>query len=119
MNFKTIFAALLAIVGPILARRGIVLPPEFASSVGAIGVFVCGLVANGVKLGFNDWPTTVSGLVGGAATALAAFGFDLPLDVQMGISTIALALIGGFAKWPKWLINTGSGSNDLSGAGNS
>lgn len=114
MNKKSILAAVLAIIGPILARRGIVLPPEFAAGVSAVGVFLCGLVANGVKLGFTDWPTTLSGLIGGAATALAAFGFELPPDVQAGIATLALTLIGAFAHWPKWLTH---GDDDTTGAG--
>ena len=116
MNKKSILAAIIGILGPILARRGIVLPPEFAGAISALGVFVCGLVANGVKLNFQDWPTTVAGLVGGGATALAAFGLNLPPDVQAGIATVALTVIGGLSRWPKWL-SRGSGDSTSGGNG--
>lgn len=117
MNWKTIIAGVFGIVAPLLAKRGIILTPETGAAIQSIFVFVCGLVANGVKLGVTDLPTTVAGLIGGTATALAAFGFDLPPDVQMAISTIALAVIGAFARWPKWLSKTDNG-NTSSGAGN-
>lgn len=118
MNWKTIIAGLFGIVAPLLAKRGILITPETGAAIQSIFVFVCGAVAHGVKFGVTDLPTTVAGLIGGTATALAAFGFDLPPDVQMAISTIALAVIGGFARWPKWLSKTGN-SDGAGGAGDS
>lgn len=117
MNWKSLIAALMGVIAPLLAKRGIVLSPEFVPAVQSIFVFVCGLVANGVRFGITDGPTTLAGLVGGAATALAAFGFDLPPDVQAGIVTISLTVIGAFARWPKWLSRT-ENDNGAGGAGN-
>jgi len=117
MNWKTIIAGLFGIVAPLLAKRGILLTPETGAAIQSIFVFVCGLVANGVKFGVTDLPTTVAGLIGGAATALAAFGFDLPPDVQAGIVTISLTVIGAFARWPKWLSRT-ENNDGAGGAGN-
>jgi len=117
MNWKTIIAGLFGIVAPLLAKRGIFLTPETGAAIQSIFVFACGLVANGVKLGVTDLPTTVAGLISGTATALAAFGFDLPPDVQMAITTVALAVIGAFTRWPKWLSKTENA--DGGGTGNS
>lgn len=46
----------------------------------------------------KDWRTTLTGAVGLLATVVGYFGFDFPVEVQLGIVTVAMFLIGLFSK---------------------
>lgn len=45
----------------------------------------------------NNLRTTVAGAVGGVATIIAAFGFQVPQEVTTGIIAVTVFLIGLFA----------------------
>lgn len=47
---------------------------------------------------FNNPRTTISAVITVLAWLLARYGFELPLDVQMAITLIGIALIGAFSK---------------------
>jgi hypothetical protein len=47
---------------------------------------------------FNNWKTTLAGIVGAVVTLAGTFGFHVPADVQTGIIAVALFVIGFFAK---------------------
>lgn len=46
----------------------------------------------------QDWKTTLTGFVAGAALLLAHFGLNLSTEVQTTIVAVALFVIGFFAK---------------------
>ena len=48
-------------------------------------------------MAINDPKTTITGIVGAAVTLGAAFGFNVPAEVQTGIIAVTLFLIGLFA----------------------
>ncbi len=96
--WKTAIGALLAIVAPWLAKKGIFVPAEFAGYISALVVFVTGLVSDGIKLGFQDTRTTIAGLVGAGAVALSTFGLDIDLETQTAIIGVAVFVIGLFTR---------------------
>jgi len=46
----------------------------------------------------KDWKTTLTGAIGLLATVIGYFGFDFPVEVQGGIITVTVFLIGLFSK---------------------
>jgi hypothetical protein len=101
MNWKSLVAVLLALASPALAKRGIVIPAEFAGWVSAVFVAVSGIVSSGVRVGFRDLPTTLAGVVGAAAVLLGSLGLDIPAEVQTALVGIILTVIAWLSRSPK------------------
>jgi hypothetical protein len=100
MNWKSLVAVLLAVLSPALAKRGIVIPAEFAGWVSAVFVAVSGIVSSGVRVGFRDLPTTLTGVVGAAAVLLGSLGLDIPAELQIALVGIITTVIAWFARSP-------------------
>lgn len=98
MNYKVLITGLLAILAPILAKKGIVIPAEFGVWVSAIFVTISGFVANGIRLGLKDARTNITGVVAAAAVLLGTFGLELSPEFQAAIIGVALWIIGGFSE---------------------
>lgn len=98
MNLKSILAAALAFLSPLLASKGIIIPPEFAGWISALFLFFSGLAADGLHLGAKDLKTTLTGVIGGLAILFGTFGFDIPVDVQMALTGAITTVIGIFSK---------------------
>jgi uncharacterized YccA/Bax inhibitor family protein len=95
MNIAMLISAIVAFFSPLLARRGVFLPPAAAGWVAAIFTFVSGLVSNGLK----EPRTTIIGAIGGAITgAVAAFGADP--GTQTAFSGLFLTMIAWLTRSP-------------------
>lgn len=96
--FRFVIPGLLALASQVAGKFNFVITPELATWLSIILTAIAGIAANGVKIGFRDVPTTVSGVVGALAILLASFGLELGPETQAALIGIALSVIGYFIK---------------------
>lgn len=96
--WKTAIGSVIAALTPYLAKKGIVVPPELSGYIVSLVVLATGIVSNGVKLGFADTRTTVTGIISSLVILVGTIGFQIDPDTQAALVGIVIFAIGLFSR---------------------